>query len=78
MSGVRIEVDRERCIGAARCVRYAPGAFTQDDEGLVVLLPEGRPDETAAQEAAAQEPAAQEAAVREAAAACPVRAITVR
>ncbi|MET9290666.1 ferredoxin [Streptomyces sp. NPDC003077] len=36
---MRITIDRERCIGSGQCVMTAPGVFTQDDEGLVELLP---------------------------------------
>lgn len=44
---MRIEVDRERCIGAGMCTLTAPDVFDQDEEdGRVVLLdpepPEGR------------------------------------
>lgn len=36
---MRIEVDRDRCIGAGQCVMTAADVFDQDDEeGVVVLL----------------------------------------
>ncbi|MFC0440036.1 ferredoxin [Kutzneria buriramensis] len=35
---MRIETDRDRCIGAAQCVLSAPTVFDHDDEGLVVVL----------------------------------------
>jgi ferredoxin len=35
---VRIEADRERCIGAGMCVMTAEQVFDQDDEGVVVVL----------------------------------------
>jgi ferredoxin len=36
---VRVEVDRERCVGAGMCALTAPEVFDQDDEdGRVVLL----------------------------------------
>ncbi|MEV7113641.1 ferredoxin [Streptomyces anulatus] len=61
---MRIEIDTDRCIGAARCVQHAPGVFTQDDDGVVELLPvSGEP---------ADAPLIQEAVI-----ACPVQAITV-
>jgi len=35
----RIEVDRDRCVGAGNCVLTLPAVFDQDeDEGLVVVL----------------------------------------
>ncbi|MEU8515112.1 ferredoxin [Kitasatospora sp. NPDC048722] len=60
-----IEIDADRCIGSATCTRLAPDVFTQDDDGVVELLPGG----------AAQ---ADGSLVREAALGCPVQAITVR
>ncbi|MFF2142011.1 ferredoxin [Kitasatospora sp. NPDC058190] len=59
-----IELDTGRCIGSAMCTRHAPEVFTQDDEGVVELLPGGA--------ARSGDPL-----VREAAEACPVRAITL-
>jgi ferredoxin len=60
---VRIEIHRDRCIGAGQCVRVAPQVFTQDeDEGLVVLLDENPPPEL-------------HDAVRTAAKLCPARVI---
>jgi ferredoxin len=36
---VRIVADRELCIGAGQCVRYAPTVFDQDvEDGIVVVL----------------------------------------
>lgn len=61
---MRIEIDTDRCIGAARCVQHAPGVFTQDDDGVVELLPVSGELEDA--------PLIQEAVI-----ACPVQAITV-
>ncbi|MGW3039838.1 ferredoxin [Kitasatospora sp. NPDC001159] len=59
-----IGIDTDRCVGAAMCTRHAPEVFTQDDEGVVELLPGG----------AVQ---ADDPLVREAALACPVQAITL-
>ncbi|WP_327174184.1 ferredoxin [Streptomyces sp. NBC_01335] len=61
---MRIDIDTDRCIGAARCVQHAPGVFTQDDDGVVELLPDdgGREDGPL---------------IEEAAFACPVQAITL-
>ncbi|MER6301894.1 ferredoxin [Kitasatospora sp. NPDC001539] len=62
--GTDIEIDTARCIGAALCTRHAPEVFTQDDDGVVELLPGGT--------GTAADPL-----VREAAEACPVQAITL-
>ncbi|AGM03953.1 ferredoxin [Amycolatopsis keratiniphila] len=36
---MKLEVDRERCVGAGMCVLTAPGVFEQDEEdGRVRLL----------------------------------------
>lgn len=37
MPGWSVHVDRTRCLGCGVCAAYAPGSFTQDDEGLAVL-----------------------------------------
>ncbi|WP_406016299.1 ferredoxin [Streptomyces sp. NBC_00984] len=60
-----IDIDTDRCIGAAMCVLHAPGVFTQDDDGVVELLADGGERE-------------EDPRTREAALACPVQAITVR
>lgn len=65
MRPVRIDIDRDRCIGAGQCALTAPAVFTQDDDGFSELLP-GRED------------GAGSPLVREAARACPVSAIAVR
>ena len=59
-----IEIDRERCIGAAQCVLAAPDVFRQDEQGLSTLWPGPYDDELTLD-------------IHEAADACPVRAITV-
>ncbi len=41
---VKIEADRELCIGAGNCVLSAEAVFDQDDDGIVVLLAEEVPD----------------------------------
>ncbi|WP_037851153.1 ferredoxin [Streptomyces sp. NRRL S-340] len=61
---MRIDIDKDRCIGAGQCALAAPGVFTQDDDGFSTLLP-GRED------------GGGDPMVREAARACPVAAITV-
>lgn len=62
---MRVEVDRETCVGSGNCVHFAPAVFDQDDrDGLVVVLAES------------PEPALR-AATRTAALNCPVGAISV-
>lgn len=62
---MKVEVDREVCVGAGMCALTAPETFDQDDEdGRVVLLDPAPPPE-------------QHATVREAAQLCPSGAITV-
>ena len=45
---MKIEADRERCIGAGMCVMTAEEVFDQDDEGIVVVLDAEVPVEHAA------------------------------
>lgn len=59
---IKIEIDRDLCIGAASCSILAPKTFVLDDQGKVDLL-EGEWDELTSIEAAADS--------------CPVRAIIV-
>ncbi|MEU0599562.1 ferredoxin [Streptomyces sp. NPDC006393] len=61
---MRIDIDKDRCIGAGQCALAAPNVFTQDDEGYSTLLP-------------GKEDGGGDPMVREAARACPVGAITV-
>jgi ferredoxin len=37
MSGERVRVERELCIGAAQCVRIAPRAFRLDADRIAVV-----------------------------------------
>ncbi|MFI5527173.1 ferredoxin [Kitasatospora sp. NPDC051853] len=60
-----IELDTGRCIGAAMCVLHAPAVFTQDEGGVVALLPGGAVRD-------------EDPEVEEAAQACPVQAIELR
>jgi ferredoxin len=61
-AGIRVEVDRERCMGSGLCSTYAPGTFSQDGQAKVVLAdPVGDPVE----------------AIETAAEACPMSAIRV-
>jgi len=62
---VRIQVDKERCVGAGMCALTAPDVFTQDDDGFSEVLP-GRAETTG-------EPTLVKEAVR----ACPVGAVSV-
>ncbi|GGS43014.1 ferredoxin [Streptomyces griseoviridis] len=61
---MRIDIDKDVCIGAGQCALTAPDVFTQDDDGYGTVLP-GRED------------GAGSPLVREAARACPVSAVTV-
>ncbi|MEV5357435.1 ferredoxin [Streptomyces sp. NPDC093516] len=61
---MRIDIDKDVCIGAGQCALTAPDVFTQDDDGYSTLLP-GRED------------GGDHPLLREAARACPVSAITV-
>ncbi|RDG38096.1 ferredoxin [Streptomyces corynorhini] len=35
---MKINVDRDRCVGSGNCVAVAPGVFDQNDDGFVELL----------------------------------------
>jgi ferredoxin len=60
--GLRIEIDRERCMASGNCSMWAGGTFDHDEEGIAIVIdPDGDPEET----------------VRLAATNCPVSAITV-
>jgi ferredoxin len=61
---LKVAVDRRRCISSGYCVMEAPAVFSQDEEGLVVLL-DSNP------------PSAQHAATRIAELACPAAVIAV-
>lgn len=65
MSGVGVQVDKERCVGAGMCALTAPDVFTQDDDGLSEVLP-GRGST-----------AGRHPLVGEAVRACPVGAVTL-
>ncbi|WP_191877545.1 ferredoxin [Streptomyces filipinensis] len=62
---MRIEVDRQRCVGAGMCALTAPEVFTQDDDGFSEVL--------AGRESAAGE----YPMVKEAVRACPVGAVAL-
>jgi ferredoxin len=61
---MRIEIDRDTCVGSGMCVMTAPETFVDDDEGFSTLLPGGADH-------------AGDPAVREAVDSCPVRAIRI-
>ncbi|MDB5434568.1 MAG: putative ferredoxin [Phenylobacterium sp.] len=61
-SGLRVRIDRGRCVCSETCAGLAPDTFETDDEGLVRLLDGGSDPEPA---------------VRNAVAACPVQAISI-
>ena len=62
LNRIRIEVDRDLCIGSGDCVASAPKVFELDDEGKAIVLdPDGAPTDD----------------VVEAAMNCPVTAIFV-
>ncbi|MER5949787.1 ferredoxin [Streptomyces sp. NPDC001904] len=65
MSAVRVDIDKERCVGAGMCALTAPDVFTQDDDGLSEVLP-GRAT------AAGEHPL-----LKEAVRACPVSAVSL-
>ena len=62
MTGVHVEIDRDRCMGSGNCVFEAPGVFELDDDGIATVLDPA---------------AAPEGNVLDAARKCPSRAITV-
>jgi len=40
--GLRIEVDRDRCMGSGNCSFHAPATLDLDDDGVAMVLdPEG-------------------------------------
>jgi ferredoxin len=63
---LRIEVDRDRCIGSGNCSFYAPATFDLDDELKVMVLSGAETGEADA-----------EGDVRAAAEGCPVKAILI-
>lgn len=37
---MKVNADKDKCVGAGTCVAIAPEVFDQDDAGIVVLLTE--------------------------------------
>jgi ferredoxin len=35
---IRIQIDRDKCVGSGNCVFWAPGTFDLDDQGLSVVI----------------------------------------
>ena len=64
MSGMKVHVDQDRCVGAGNCLVQAPEVFDQRDDGIVVLL-QGEPPEDLHE------------AVRDAVVTCPALAISI-
>ena len=64
MSGFKVRVDVEKCIGSGHCVLTAPRIFDQRDDGMVILLDASPSPE-------------QHAAAHKAADLCPSQAITI-
>lgn len=62
---MQVTVDEDKCCGAGQCVLVAPDVFDQRDEDGVVILLEGRPDESL------------QAGAREAASMCPAAVIEI-
>lgn len=42
--GLRIDVDRESCIGSGVCLVYAPGTFVHDDDAKAVVVDDATDD----------------------------------
>lgn len=59
---IRIEIDRDRCVGSGNCLFWAPATFDLDDDGQAVVIdPSGDAEDR----------------IRVAAEGCPSKAITV-
>jgi ferredoxin len=35
---IRIEIDREACMGSGNCIFWAPGVFDLDDDGVAIVV----------------------------------------
>jgi len=43
---LRIEIDREKCMGSGNCGFWAPGVFDLDDEGIAYVVDaDGEPED---------------------------------
>jgi ferredoxin len=61
-SPIRVEVDRDRCVGSGNCEFWSPATFEVADDGVAVVV---------------GDPAADGEAVEAAAEHCPTRAISI-
>lgn len=39
--GVKVELDRDVCMGSGNCIAEAPGAFDLDDDGIAFVVDAG-------------------------------------
>jgi ferredoxin len=53
---MRVEVDRDLCVGSGTCELLAPDVFEVGEDGVVRVLQPGQADEGAVRDAAAQCP----------------------
>jgi ferredoxin len=60
---VRVEIDRDRCMGSGNCAYWAPTVFDLDDEGIAVVV---------------GDPSVDAERVQLAAEGCPTRSITLK
>ena len=43
---LRIEIDRDACMGSGNCGFWAPGVFDLDDDGIAIVVdPEAQPED---------------------------------
>ena len=43
---MRIEINRDVCMGSGNCLFWAPGVFDLDDEGIAIVIdPAGAPED---------------------------------
>lgn len=45
--GYRVEIDRDECVSAGKCVASAPGYFRFDEDELATVDPTGTPPDDA-------------------------------
>ncbi|MFT4235972.1 MAG: ferredoxin [Microbacterium sp.] len=38
MTGGRLTIDRDRCMGSGQCTFYAPGTFDLDDDSIATVI----------------------------------------
>ena len=54
---MKVEVERDLCIGSGNCVRLAPGAFALDADGIAVVVNPSAADDLTLQRTAMSCPA---------------------